>query len=67
MCIGVYTVQRRWLMVAAWVFCGAYTVFDKVIPVPGVPAWLVDSFVVVWFVLLIGGIVQQYRQRRIAK
>ncbi|SFU70238.1 hypothetical protein [Pseudoduganella namucuonensis] len=66
MCIGVYTLQRRWLMAAAWVFFGAYILFDKVVRVPGMPAWLVESFVVAWFVLALGGVVQMFRQRRAA-
>ncbi|MRX06747.1 hypothetical protein GJ697_02745 [Pseudoduganella sp. FT25W] len=50
-CSGVFTVQKQWVLAAAFIFLTVYTLLERVIHIGAIPPVVVDAFPVVALLL----------------
>jgi hypothetical protein len=58
-CTGVFAGQKRWVLAAAFVFATAYTLLDRVVRVPSLPALAIDALALLFAALVAYEIVRK--------
>jgi len=63
MCVSIYAWRRHWVMACAWVFSGAYSLFDRVLQ-NVIPTPVVSSFAYLFFSMVMFEIIKKIVNRK---
>jgi hypothetical protein len=58
-CSGIFTVQKQWVLAAAFIFLTLYTLLDRVVHIGAIPSVVIEAFPVVALILAVYEIIRK--------